>query len=58
MTAETTRYRTIQFLCDSCGTALDTGRSVFTAALDMMKAQGWRARREGDSWKHECEDCA
>lgn len=58
MTVETTRQRTIQFLCDDCGQALDTERFRFPDALDVMRAQGWRAVKDGDGWRHLCEDCA
>ncbi|QUT04014.1 hypothetical protein KFK14_12745 [Sphingobium phenoxybenzoativorans] len=48
---------TINFQCDGCGTSLDTEKFTFDSALDMAKAQGWRPVRDGDVWKHLCDDC-
>lgn len=57
MSTMTLRHRTIAFECDHCGTLLDTERFSFDQARDVMKAQGWRAVRDGERWTHYCEDC-
>lgn len=57
MSTRRTRHKTYAFDCDGCGTAIDTECFDFGKAVDVMKAQGWRAVREGEQWQHYCEDC-
>ncbi len=48
----------ITFVCDGCGDENDTGEDAFTDALEAMKADGWRNRRDlQGEWGHYCPDC-
>jgi hypothetical protein len=38
----------VVFECDGCGATEDTGTGDFTAALNMVKREGWHAIKEGD----------
>ena len=45
--------------CDACGEEAYGGTlEDFREFVEEIKAQGWRARKEDDSWLHRCPDCA
>ena len=43
--------------CDSCDEILETETSDFGSALNLMKREGWRARKIGEDWCHFCSKC-
>ena len=45
------------FECDSCGEVLQTETSDFNSAWNQAKRDGWRARKVGTEWAHECPNC-
>jgi len=45
------------FECDPCGETLETNTANFNAALNMLKREGWKARKIDDVWTHKCEKC-
>lgn len=51
----------ILFECDGCGEVLQTDTGDFTAALALMKSDGWSNRRLGRGevadWNHYCPKC-
>jgi hypothetical protein len=47
----------IIFECDGCGEALDTGQVDFDSAWNFAKREGWRAKKIGLEWEHECPEC-
>jgi hypothetical protein len=47
----------IVFECDGCGAVGETNTGDFTAALNMIKRDGWHAIKEGSDWCHYCSRC-
>lgn len=47
----------ISFVCDACGEVLETEERDFVDAKGMLDAEGWRARKIGTDWIHNCPDC-
>lgn len=47
----------IVFECDNCGNVLETGARNFEAARNCLRRQGWHPYKEGNEWKHSCDDC-
>lgn len=43
--------------CDRCSKELLLGTDDFHDAMDVMKAQGWRAYKEDGDWWHKCKEC-
>lgn len=47
----------ITFECDQCGEELCTEEADFHAALNKMKAEGWKSEKSGADWEHTCPGC-
>jgi len=47
----------IVFECDSYGEVLETAISDFGSAWNQAKRDGWRAKKIGTEWVHECPNC-
>jgi len=47
----------ITFECDKCATTLETKQADFNSAWNMAKRDGWRAKKIGTVWMHECPNC-
>jgi uncharacterized protein (DUF983 family) len=47
----------VVFECDACGTTLETETSDFGSARNLLRREGWRARKLGDGWMHFCPKC-
>ena len=47
----------IVFQCDSCDEVLETNQADFNSAWNMAKRDGWRAKKIGTEWVHECPNC-
>lgn len=45
------------FECDSCSETLESETSDFNSAWNRAKREGWRARKIGTEWVHECSHC-
>jgi predicted RNA-binding Zn-ribbon protein involved in translation (DUF1610 family) len=45
------------FECDQCGEALESETSDFSFAWNQAKRDGWRAKKIGAEWVHECPNC-
>lgn len=47
------------FQCDGCYAVLETNTSNFTAAINLLRREGWKSHlRDGDEdWKHYCKTC-
>lgn len=45
------------FECDTCGETLESGTSDFNSAWNQAKRDGWRAKKVGTEWVHECPNC-
>lgn len=48
------------WVCFACGFYEETGEdgTTFIEAWGDAKAMGWRAYKEGESWRHKCPDCS
>jgi len=51
------RNREAVFECNGCGDKLETGEYEFADALDVLRAEEWRAIKEDDVWEHRCPSC-
>jgi len=47
----------IYFQCDSCNEATEPLTSDFATAWNIAKRDGWRARKVGTEWGHQCPNC-
>jgi hypothetical protein len=47
----------IIFECDVCGETFDTDERDFVEAKGKFDEEGWRARKIGSDWVHNCPDC-
>ncbi len=47
----------VVFECDSCDEVLETEQADFNSAWNRAKREGWRARKIGTEWVHECPQC-
>lgn len=47
----------VVFECDGCGEVLETDTADFGSALNMLKREGWRARKFDNVWQHYCGAC-
>ncbi len=45
------------FECDVCGSVLETYQADFDVARNMLRRQGWTARKVGKDWIHGCAKC-
>lgn len=45
------------FECDSCNETLESATSDFSSAWNQAKRDGWRAKKTGEEWTHECPTC-
>jgi hypothetical protein len=43
--------------CETCDEVLETGTGDFDEAREVMRHEGWKARRRGDAWLHGCPKC-
>ena len=44
--------------CNECGIEEFGGTLDFAEFVQQLKDTGWRIRKDGDEWVHECPDCA
>lgn len=44
----------IAFICDNCDEGLETEQSDFGTAREVLRDEGWIARKRGDQWEHFC----
>jgi hypothetical protein len=45
--------------CDGCGDSVeDDSRTAFEVFWAALKAEGWKAFKDGDEWSHLCPACA
>jgi Fe2+ or Zn2+ uptake regulation protein len=47
----------IVFECDECGEVFESATSDFNSAWNQAKRDGWRVRKIGTEWVHECPNC-
>ena len=47
----------ITFEYDYCDGTLETEQADFNSAWNMAKRDGWRAKKIGTEWVHECPNC-
>lgn len=47
----------VVFECDACNETLETKTSNFSAAMNLLHHEGWKARREDGEWVHYCDKC-
>jgi hypothetical protein len=47
----------VVFVCDACNEVLETNTSDWDSALNMLRRQHWRSRKEDDEWVHYCDKC-
>jgi len=47
----------VVFECDMCGEVLESATSDFNSAWNQAKRDGWRAKKIGTEWAHECPKC-
>lgn len=48
----------IVYICDECGEEFEaTAGLELKAAWEEAKDVGWRCWKDGDEWKHKCEEC-
>jgi hypothetical protein len=45
------------FECDNCSAVLETDQADFDVARNIMRREGWHARKIGDVWQHGCASC-
>ena len=45
------------FECDTCGEVLESATSDFNSAWNQAKRDGWRVKKIGTEWVHECPKC-
>lgn len=45
------------FECDSCSEVMKSEQSDFSSAWNLAKREGWRAKKIGTEWVHECPQC-
>lgn len=45
------------FECDECGETFESATSDFNSAWNQAKRDGWRAKKIGTEWVHECQNC-
>jgi hypothetical protein len=66
VTSEPT-HNDVTFCCDVCGEVREPGGGArlgrgsaprdWSEEWEDAKAEGWRARKVGDTWMHYCSDC-
>lgn len=44
--------------CDCCGTEFPGGTLEWDAFIADLKREGWRIKKDGETWEHYCEECA
>lgn len=47
----------IFFSCDGCCEVLDTDTKEFDEALERLRSEEWKSRRNGKEWSHYCPGC-
>jgi hypothetical protein len=45
------------FHCDSCSECFESETDDFKTAWENAKRDGWRAKKVGTEWVHECPNC-
>jgi hypothetical protein len=53
----TRQHGNLVFECDTCDEVLESATSDFGAAWNQAKRDGWRAKKIGTEWVHECPNC-
>jgi hypothetical protein len=45
--------------CNGCGAVLETHTSNFSAAVNLLRREGWKSHKRDDDedWKHFCKSC-
>ncbi len=43
--------------CNECGDEFPGGVLEWSEFIADLKANGWRIKKDGDEWIHECESC-
>ena len=43
--------------CDVCGKTMETEQADFNVAINIMRRNGWNARKIGKDWLHGCDRC-
>ncbi len=44
--------------CDGCGQEVFGGTLSFQEFIQDLKGQGWKMRKDEETWEHFCPDCA
>lgn len=57
MTRRINGYGNVNYDCDSCGTALDSGHKRLKPATVAMKAADWWPVWTATGWHHACPSC-
>ena len=47
----------IVFECDACNEVLDTKTSDWGSAMNVLRGNSWKARKEDEEWVHYCDKC-
>ena len=50
-------HNNVVFECDECGEVLEGVTSDFNSAWARAKREGWRVRKIGNEWVHNCPRC-
>lgn len=50
-------YGKISFECDGCCEVLDTNTKEFDEALERLRSEDWKCRKNGKEWSHYCPGC-
>jgi Fe2+ or Zn2+ uptake regulation protein len=51
------QYGHVIMCCDSCGETLEGDQGEFDEFIAQAKRAGWRIRKIGGEWAHDCPDC-
>lgn len=43
--------------CDDCGSEEAAGTLTFTEFVQWLKDQGWKIRKDAETWLHRCASC-
>lgn len=49
------KYGKKAVICDNCGDGFES--EDWESARSEMKERGWKTKKEGNSFKHYCDDC-
>jgi DNA-directed RNA polymerase subunit M/transcription elongation factor TFIIS len=57
MSVERDESNFVMFVCDECGSTLETDERDFYDAVVEKKHEGWRSVKRDDEWEDRCPDC-